>query len=75
LTIDFNVYDSSDVLVPDSDISILHVAAGVYRGTCPLLTSLVNKATYNIELIVKNGPTVIWYFKGPAKAIIRSTLE
>jgi hypothetical protein len=74
LTIEFKVYDSTDTLVTNSDITLAYVSNGIYRGTCPELTSLVENATYKVELKVKNGPITIWYFKGPAKAIIRTSL-
>lgn len=75
LNITFKVYDLTDALVPDSDISLGYDANGVYRGTCPMLEELVNNDIYNVELRVLNGATPVWYFKGPARAIIRSTLE
>ncbi len=74
LAITFKVYDQTDTLIGPSSITLGHVAGGVYRGTVPELTALIHNEKFNVELEVRDGPTRIWYFKGPAKAIIRNQL-
>jgi len=75
LDIFVKIYDSNDVLVTGSDVTVGYVAEGVYRTTIPVLTSLVNKTEYQIEVLVKSGATNVWYFKGPITAIIRKSLD
>lgn len=66
-----NLYDSSDTLVPSSNITLPHINGGVYRAVMPVL-AVVDKNTYQIELLVKISGVTVWYFKGPIKAIIRT---
>lgn len=74
LTIEIKIYDSDDVLVPSSDITLTDVGGGVYEGIEPLLAT-VDKTIYKLEIKVLFGSTPVWYFKGPIKAIIRDKID
>jgi hypothetical protein len=71
LVIDVKVFDATDTLVPDSDITLPHTVGGVYRGIMPKLEELVNNIKYQLEIDVKSGSVTVYYFKGSIKAIIR----
>lgn len=75
LDIKINIFDKDNVLVTGSNLTVGYVSAGVYRVTIPVLTTLVNKTDYQIEVIVKSGSVTVWYFLGNITAIIKSTLE
>lgn len=72
LTVEATVFDGVTEL---DSISLLHTSGGVYVGTFDVIPELEDDKEYTFELVVKQGSTNIWYFKGPVKAVIRDVQE
>jgi hypothetical protein len=75
LVITFALYDETDTLVDDSDVTLVYNATTeTYQKIVPTLSTL-ETATYQAELEVKLSGETLWYFKGPCKALIREQLD
>jgi hypothetical protein len=55
--------------------TLVHTTGGIYSALLPVVANLEDKKRYQAELTVSTGPTIVWYFKGPCRAIIRSHFD
>jgi hypothetical protein len=66
-----NLYDMFDVLITNSNVSLLHTSGGVYQGEWPVL-AVVKDTKYQIEIIVTKAGKTIWYTKQEITARINT---
>lgn len=63
-----------DSLVSTSDVTLVHDALGVYRGGWPVMAivaDVANEEKYDVEFKVTLSGVIVFYLKGPIKAILR----
>lgn len=65
------VFDHTNTLVTGSEQILAEDGSTAIYSIVLDVLSIVDKEKCKIELTIEDGGTVVWYFKGPIKAIIR----